>query len=107
MAETNEYDVIISDIIVPGINGYELAQNLRSKGIHTPVLFLTALNSTDDKVLGLEVGGDDYMTKPYEFKELLARIKTLSRRGKENNPVISTLNFSSIEMNLLSLLMPS
>jgi len=102
LAETNEYDVIISDIIVPGINGYELAQNLRSKGIHTPVLFLTALSSTDDKVLGLEVGGDDYMTKPYEFKELLARIKALSRRGKENGQVVSTLNFSSIEMNLLS-----
>jgi len=102
LAENNEYDVIISDVIVPGISGFDLAQYLRSKGIHTPVLFLTALSSTDDKVLGLEAGGDDYMTKPYDFKELLARVKALSRRGKENNSVVSTLNFSSIEMNLLS-----
>lgn len=102
LAEANDYDVIISDIVVPGMNGFELARRLRSKEVHTPFLFLTALSSTDDKVLGLEVGGDDYMTKPYEFKELLARVKALSRRGKENSSVISTLSFSSIEMNLLS-----
>lgn len=101
-AESNEYDVIISDIIVPGINGLDLAQYLRSKGITTPVLFLTALSSIDDKVLGLEVGADDYMTKPYEFKELLARVKALSRRGKENVAGNSTLSFASIDLNLLS-----
>lgn len=102
LATTHDYDVIISDIIVPGINGFDLTRQLRSLGIKTPVLLLTALSSTDDKVLGLEVGADDYLTKPYEFKELLARVKALSRRGKENNSVISMLTFSGIEMNLLA-----
>jgi two-component system copper resistance phosphate regulon response regulator CusR len=100
MAETSEYDVIVSDVIVPGINGFELTQYLRTRGIKTPVLLLTALNATDDKVLGLEVGADDYLTKPYEFKELLARIKALSRRGKDSPPPKSVLNFSDMEMNL-------
>lgn len=100
LAEANQYDVIISDIIVPGINGFDLTRELRSKGISTPVLLLTALSSTDDKVTGLEVGADDYLTKPYEFKELLARVKALSRRGKEPPVPKVTLNFSDMEMNL-------
>ncbi len=102
LALKNDYDVIISDIIVPGINGFDLTLLLRSKGINTPVLLLTALNSTDDKVLGLEVGADDYLTKPYEFKELLARIKALSRRGKDTANPKSFLAFADVEMNLLS-----
>ena len=102
LALRNEYDVIISDIIVPGINGFDLTQLLRAKGNNTPVLMLTALNSTDDKVSGLESGADDYLTKPYEFKELLARIKALSRRGKESNAPKSTLSYADVEMNLLS-----
>lgn len=102
LALTNEYDVIISDIIVPGIDGFELTQLLRSKGVQTPVLLLTALSATDDKVLGLEAGADDYLTKPYEFKELLARIKALSRRGKESTAVKSILTFADVEMNLLA-----
>ena len=100
LAETNQYDVIISDIIVPGINGFDLTRELRSRGISTPVLLLTALSSTDDKVLGLEVGADDYLTKPYEFKELLARIKALSRRGKEAPTPKLMLTFADMEMNL-------
>lgn len=102
LALRKEYDVIISDIIVPGINGFDLTQLLRAKGNNTPVLMLTALNSTDDKVSGLEAGADDYLTKPYEFKELLARIKALSRRGKESNAPKSTLSYADVEMNLLS-----
>lgn len=101
LAESNEYDVIISDIVVPGMNGFEIARHIRSNDVHTPFLFLTALSSTDDKVLGLEVGGDDYMTKPYEFKELLARLKALSRRGKDNVPVASMLGYSCFDMDLL------
>ena len=100
LAQANQYDVIISDIIVPGINGFDLTRELRSKGISTPVLLLTALSSTDDKVTGLEVGADDYLTKPYEFKELLARIKALSRRGKEPPVPKVTLGFSDMDMNL-------
>ena len=102
MALANKYDVIISDIIVPGINGFELTQFLRSKNINTPVLLLTALSSTDDKVSGLEAGADDYLTKPYEFKELLARVKALSRRGKDSVLPKSVLSFNGIEMNLLA-----
>ena len=100
LAEANQYDVIISDIIVPGINGFDLTRKLRGKGITTPVLLLTALSSTDDKVSGLDVGADDYLTKPYEFKELLARVKALSRRGKEPLSPKLTLHFADIEMNL-------
>ena len=102
MALANKYDVIISDIIVPGINGFELTQFLRSKNINTPVLLLTALSSTDDKVSGLEAGADDYLTKPYEFKELLARVKALSRREKDSVLPKSVLSFNGIEMNLLA-----
>jgi two-component system copper resistance phosphate regulon response regulator CusR len=102
MALANKYDVIISDIIVPGINGFELTQFLRAKNINTPVLLLTALSATDDKVSGLEAGADDYLTKPYEFKELLARVKALSRRGKDSVLPKSILAFGGIEMNLLS-----
>jgi len=100
MAENNEYDVIISDVIMPGKNGFDLTNHLRSKGIKTPVLLLTALNATDDKVMGLEVGADDYLTKPYEFKELLARLKALSRRSKEIPPPKMILTFGDTEMNL-------
>ncbi|MEP6646387.1 MAG: response regulator transcription factor [Saprospiraceae bacterium] len=100
LAMTNEYDVIISDIIVPGMNGFDLTRHLRMHGIKAPVILLTALNATDDKVLGLEVGADDYLTKPYEFKELLARLKALSRRGKETPPPKLILTFGDTEMNL-------
>ena len=102
LALANEYDVIISDIIVPGLNGFDLTKHLREKGVKTPVLLLTALNATDDKVLGLEVGADDYLTKPYEFKELLARLKALSRRGKEAPAPKLILTFGDMEMNLTS-----
>jgi two-component system copper resistance phosphate regulon response regulator CusR len=100
MAEANDYDVIVSDIIVPGINGTDLTRQLRAKGIQTPVLLLTALSSTDDKVVGLEAGADDYLTKPFEFKELLARLKALNRRGKEPAAQRTVLSFGGIEMNL-------
>jgi len=100
LAEANDYDVIVSDIIIPGLNGTDLIRQLRAKGIHTPVLMLTAMSSTDDKVEGLEAGADDYMTKPFEFKELLARIKALSRRGKDSVIPKQILSFDGIEMNL-------
>lgn len=99
---SGEYDVIVSDIIMPGASGLDFTRFIRSKGINTPVLLLTALGSTDDKVLGLEAGADDYLTKPFEFKELLARIKALSRRHKESGTLNSTIRFSDIELNLLT-----
>jgi two-component system, OmpR family, copper resistance phosphate regulon response regulator CusR len=97
-----DYDVIVSDIIMPGMSGLQLTQYIRNQGITTPVLLLTALSATDDKVSGLEAGADDYLTKPYELKELLARIKALSRRHKEAAPLKSLLRFADVELNLLT-----
>jgi len=100
LAERGNYDVIISDVILPNLNGFDLVRHLRDKGVKTPVLLLTALDATDDKVLGLEAGADDYLTKPFEFKELLARIKALSRRGKGIPAHHPALSFADVEMNL-------
>lgn len=100
LAERGSYDVIISDVIMPKLNGLDLVRHLRHQGINTPVLLLTALSTTDDKVEGLEAGADDYLAKPFEFKELLARIKVLTRRGKESVFQKSILTFADIELNL-------
>ena len=76
-----EYDLIITDIMMPKIDGYELIKQLRVKGNSTPVIMLTAKDSLDDKILGLDSGADDYIVKPFEFYELLARIRVLMRRN--------------------------
>lgn len=78
-----EYDLIITDIMMPKIDGYELIKQLRVKGNSTPVIMLTAKDSLDDKILGLDSGADDYIVKPFEFDELLARIRVLMRRNYE------------------------
>ena len=100
LAERGDYDVIVSDIIVPHLNGLELLAHLRKAGNRTPVIILTALGTTDDKVLGLEAGADDYLSKPFEFKELLARVKALYRRGRGLHPTQTILAFADVEMNL-------
>jgi len=79
--ESNIYDVIILDVMLPGMNGYEITKNVRQKGIRTPILMLTAKAELDDKVRGLDSGADDYLTKPFMTKELLARIRALGRRN--------------------------
>ena len=76
-----DYDVIISDIILPEINGIDICKTIRAQKITTPLLLLTALGTTEDKITGLEIGADDYLVKPFEFTELLARIKALHRRS--------------------------
>ncbi|MCD8485001.1 response regulator transcription factor [Candidatus Woesebacteria bacterium] len=84
------YDLIISDIMLPGIDGIELCQKIRQEGIHTPVLMLTAKGQIQDKVAGLDGGADDYMVKPFSFDELFARVRALIRRPKgERDPVLS------------------
>jgi two-component system copper resistance phosphate regulon response regulator CusR len=88
LADRQQFDVIILDLILPGINGLELCQQIRQKlQQDTPILMLTALNETDDIVTGLEAGADDYLSKPFKFKELLARVRALSRRssGQSSN----------------------
>ncbi len=89
MAETMPYDVILLDLMLPEIDGFTILKRLRDKAIEVPVLILTARDSIDDKVEGLDRGADDYITKPFEFSELLARIRALIRRASGNrNPII-------------------
>ncbi len=83
MAFVNEYDVIILDIMLPGQDGWETCQNIRRYGILTPILMLTALDDVSNKIRGLETGADDYLTKPFHFGELLARIRSLARRNSD------------------------
>jgi two-component system copper resistance phosphate regulon response regulator CusR len=82
-AEVESYDVIILDIMLPGMDGFEICRDLREKRILTPILMLTAKDSLEDKVTGLAGGADDYLTKPFSFEELLARIRALMRRDKD------------------------
>ncbi len=98
-AKENIYDVIILDLMMPEMNGYEVLSKLRSQNILTPVLILTAKDSLNDKVKGLTTGADDYLVKPFEREELLARIDALIRR---NNGffVNNTLEFKKLKMNL-------
>jgi len=79
----NSYDLIILDIMIPGIDGIELCREIRQKKIQTPVLMLTAMDSVKDKVAGLDCGADDYMTKPFSFAEFIARIRALLRRRQD------------------------
>lgn len=81
MAAAESFDLIVLDVMLPGKNGYDVCRDLRQKGIETPILMLTAKGETIDKVLGLKLGADDYLTKPFEVMELLARIEALLRRS--------------------------
>jgi two-component system, OmpR family, copper resistance phosphate regulon response regulator CusR len=80
LAFSNQYNLVITDVIMPGLNGRELCKLLRDGQVDTPILMLTALGDTDDVVQGLDSGADDYLSKPFEFKELLARIRSLTKR---------------------------
>lgn len=84
LASVKNYQLIISDLIMPRMGGLEFTQRIRERGNETPILMLTALGTTDDIVSGFEHGGDDYLAKPFAFKELLARIKALLKRSKPN-----------------------
>src|SRR3989344_2597129 len=84
LALSEEYDLLILDILLPGMNGIEVCQKLRDKEIHTPILMLTAKGQVSEKVEGLNSGADDYLTKPFAFEELLARVRALSRRPKKS-----------------------
>ncbi len=88
------YDIIILDVMLPGMNGYEIAKKTRQNGIRTPILMLTAKAELDDKVTGLDSGADDYLTKPFMTKELLARLRALSRRNI--NTADGTLTYGDI-----------
>lgn len=100
LASSENYDLIILDLMLPGISGIEICKKLREENIHTPILMLTARGQLSDKVEGLNSGADDYLTKPFAFEELLARVKALSRRPK--NSIGSTYQVEDLTLNTIS-----
>ena len=99
-ATTNEYDVIILDVMLPKTDGITLCKSLRSRKISTPIIMVTAKDAVSDKVKGLDSGADDYITKPFAFEELLARIRALMR--KRENPAANKLKVDGLELDLLA-----
>jgi len=96
--EKETFDVAVLDIMIPGRDGLSILRNIRDKGNHTPVLLLTARSSLVERVEGLEVGADDYLTKPFHVEELIARVKALGRRSKAE--IIQTLGIDDLQINL-------
>jgi DNA-binding response OmpR family regulator len=99
MAKEKEYDLIILDIMLPEMNGFEVCKQLRQTGITTPILILTAKSQEFDKVLGLELGADDYVTKPFSPRELRARVNALFRRVKQTRQEIDLYHFGDVEVD--------
>lgn len=100
LAVLRNYDAIVLDIMLPDQDGRTICRNLRQWGVRTPVLMLTALSTTTDKVAGLDAGADDYLAKPFEFVELVARLRALLRRGQAQEATV--LKFDDLEINLLT-----
>lgn len=100
LASTEDYDLIILDIALPGMDGIEICTKLREAKNHTPILMLTAKGQIRDKVKGLNAGADDYLTKPFAFEELLARIKALTRRPK--NTISTILSFGDLTLDTIT-----
>lgn len=99
MALHADYDVIILDVMIPVINGNEVCRLIRKRGIDTPILMLTALGTIDDKVFGLQQGADDYLVKPFHFKELIARIQALTRRKNQQPAADNELRIADLSLN--------
>lgn len=100
-ATSDNFDLIILDIMLPKKNGYDVCRDLRRRGVETPVLMLTAKGETIDKVLGLKLGADDYLTKPFEVAELLARIEALMRRSRNvKDPINGAAAFGNVTIDL-------
>jgi two-component system copper resistance phosphate regulon response regulator CusR len=100
LALTGDFDLLVLDVMLPGLNGWQVLERLRQGGRDMPVLFLTARDQIDDRVKGLELGADDYLVKPFAFAELLARVRTLLRRGK-NSIEATVLRAADLELDLL------
>src|SRR4026209_1832699 len=98
-ASTEKPDIILLDVMLPLMSGLDVCRELRSRGIETPILMLTARSQELDKVVGLEVGADDYVTKPFSIKELLARIRAHLRRATKQVADIENFNFGEVELN--------
>jgi len=100
LAMRNSYNCIITDIIMPGLNGWMLVQELRQHGIQTAILLLSALGESEDKISGFDAGADQYLVKPFQFAELLARVRALTKRGTETLITNDILKFANLEVNL-------
>ncbi len=100
LAELNQYDMIILDLMLPKMDGLEVLTRLRDKKVNTPILLLTAKDAVEDKVTGLNKGADDYLTKPFAFSELLARVRSLLRRGQAETK--TELKVSDLSLDLVS-----
>ncbi len=98
-AEVVEFDLIVLDIMLPEVDGITVCRTLREQGRQTPILMLTARDAVDDRVLGLDVGADDYLVKPFDLKELLARLRALTRRQSANASKGSSLNVADLSMD--------
>jgi two-component system copper resistance phosphate regulon response regulator CusR len=99
LAQNEGYDLLLLDVMLPGLDGWSILQMVRRSGQDVPVLFLTARDDVDDRVRGLELGADDYLVKPFAFSELLARIRSLLRRGKVREPEV--FRAADLELDLL------
>jgi DNA-binding response OmpR family regulator len=102
LAAENPYDLVLLDVMLPDQNGLDTARRIRADGFSGAILMLTALGGTKDKVHGLDAGADDYLTKPFSFDELLARIRALSRRGGAGGGEATQLRFADLEMDLVT-----
>jgi len=100
LALTGDFDLLVLDVMLPGLTGWQVMERLRQSGKETPVLFLTARDQVEDRVKGLELGADDYLVKPFAFSELLARVRTLLRRGK-NGLDATVLRAADLELDLM------
>ncbi len=98
-AEEGNYDLVILDIMLPQVDGFDVCRRLRASGIRTPILLLTAKSQEIDKVLGLELGADDYVTKPFSPRELLARVKAILRRGQTAGEPVEVFRFGAVELD--------
>ncbi len=99
LALSEPYDLVVLDVMLPGLDGWQVLRAVRDAGRHVPVLFLTARDRVEERVKGLELGADDYLVKPFAFSELLARVRTLLRRGKAKEPEV--LKAADLELDLL------
>ena len=97
---TEDFSVILMDVMLPDISGFELVRNYRAAGKHTPVLFLTAKDDLNDKIKGIEIGGDDYLTKPFAFAELVVRIKSLLRRANQADYKSTVMKIADLKMDI-------
>ena len=99
LAKTGDFDVIILDLMLPDMHGYDVCQRLRQDGQHTPILMLTAMDAIEDKIKGIKIGADDYLTKPFDFDELLVRIEALGRRSHNFTQRSNVLTVGDLELD--------